>query len=128
MALNDSPTPTRGVPVQLDRERHLRFTLRTIREIRTEFGMDALTEGVSMEAIAKLLWYGLKHEDPDLTVEAVEELVDMQNLTELIQAVTAATGGRMPTVVEEPPAQDPPAEPTAAADSPAAGALQMVTG
>jgi len=129
MANNDSPTPTRGIPVQLDRERHLRFTLRTLREIREEFGASVLASGFAMEAIAKLLWYGLKHEDPDLSVEAVEDLVDMENLTTVIEAVTAATGGRIPTAADtQSPPVDAPAPAPAAEPSPTAGATETVTG
>ena len=42
-----SPTPTRGIPVQLDKERRLRFTLGTMRKLQEEFGEDALEKGVS---------------------------------------------------------------------------------
>lgn len=87
-----TPTPTRGVPLMLDRQRYLRFSLRTMREMRAKFGPDALKEGFDTNSIAELLWFGLRGEDPELTVEAVEELVDMEQLAEVMAAVSLATG------------------------------------
>jgi len=101
MTTPDNPTPTRGVLVTLDRPRHIRYTLRALREIRTEFGEDALTRGVSADSVAKLLWFGLRHEDPDLTIEQVEEMVDLENLDEVMRAVGVATSGRVTTTVGE---------------------------
>lgn len=89
-----TPTPTKGVPLMLDRERHLRFSLGTIRRLKDKLGKTALEEGVSTDLLAELLWFGLTHEDADLTVEQVEEMVDLEHLTEVMDAVSAATGQR----------------------------------
>ena len=89
-----TPTPTRGVPVMLDKKRHLRFSLKTMRELREKFGENALETGLDQDAIATLLWYGLRHEDPELTPELVEDMVDLEQLTEVMQAVFKATGTR----------------------------------
>lgn len=87
-------TPTRGVPVELDRTRHLRYSLGTVRKIMEEFEVDD-PEKIPLDVtnLGKFLWYGLKHEDPDLTVEDVEEMVDMQNIVPLHEAVGEAMGG-----------------------------------
>lgn len=87
-----TPTPTRGVPVLLDRERRFRYTLRTIREITKEFGEGALSMELTGEKLAKVLWHGLKHEDPDLTVEQVEDAIDLENLHEVLDAMKKAMG------------------------------------
>ena len=87
-----TPSPTRGVPIVLDRERHLRFSLKTMREMREKFGPDGLKAGFNQDKIAELLWYGLRGEDPGLTVEDVEELVDLETLSAVMEAVSLATG------------------------------------
>jgi len=87
-----TPTPTRGVVVQLDRERRLRYTLGVMRKIREEFGKDAVEEGFANDDLAKLFLYGLQHEDPDLTLEQVEEMVDGENLKSLTDAMVEAFG------------------------------------
>lgn len=97
----NSPTPTRGVVIQLDKERHLRFSLKTMRELREAFGDDALEKGVGTDAIAQLLWYGLRWEDPGLTVEDVEDLVDLENLEDMMLAVAKATGNRAAITEEQ---------------------------
>lgn len=89
-----SPTPTRGVPIQLDRERHLRYSLKTLREMQEALGASTFATGLDQTAIGRVLWYGLRHEDPDLTVEAVEELVDLESLEDVMAAIVRATGGR----------------------------------
>ena len=97
-----TPTPTRGVPLTLDGvERRLRFTLRTIRQLKEKLGKTALEEGVSTDLLAELLWFGLKHNDPSLTVEQVEEMVDLEQLTEVMDAVAKATGQRSQLVKGE---------------------------
>jgi hypothetical protein len=89
-----TPTPTRGVPILLDRERHIRFSMGTVRKLREELGENALEEGVAVDMLPRLMWYGLKHEDPELTVEQVEELVDLENLLDVMNVISQATGQR----------------------------------
>jgi len=101
------------VPIVLDKLRHLRYTLRTIRKIREEFGADAIEDGVPAALLGKFVWYGLTHEDPDLSLEQVEEMVDGQNLEEVSNALLAAFGQK-PTV-------NPPSA-TGVADAPVADA------
>lgn len=87
-----TPTPTRGVVVMLDKERRLRYTLGTMRKIREEFGADAVEKGFATDELSRLFLYGLKHEDPKLTLEDVEEMVDGENLKTLTDAMVAAFG------------------------------------
>lgn len=112
---NGTPTPTRGVPIELDRVRYLRYTLGSLRRIREEYGTDALKDGVSEEKLAKVIWYGLKTDDPTLKVEDVEDLVDMTKLAALTEAIGKAMGGKAkaeivplaPAVTESPAATEP---------------------
>jgi hypothetical protein len=63
-----------------------------MREIREEFGKKALEEGVITEHLAKLIWYGLRTEDPTITQTQVEDLVDGQNLGAVSDAMVEAFG------------------------------------
>jgi hypothetical protein len=77
----------------LDRERRLRFTFATRRQMLEELGgEEKLREGLSGDSLCKVLWYGLKHEDPELTLEQVEEIVDLENLRETVAAMSKALG------------------------------------
>ena len=97
------PTPTRGVLVVLDRPRRLRYTLGTLRRIREEFGEAVLSSGVAEDKLAKILWYGLRTDDPSLKPEDIEELIDLQQLPELVKALEVAMGGTARArVVEDP--------------------------
>ncbi len=96
-----NPTPSRGVPVELDKTRFLRYSLKTHNQIRKEFGDDTNITG---ERLAKLLWYGLVGDDPNLTVEDVEELVDLEHLDAIVEAVSKAMGrAGKASVVMDPP-------------------------
>ena len=85
------PSPTRGVPVTIDRERHFRYSLATLRKIEEELGGLDKIEGVGN--ITHVLWLGLKHEDEELTEEQLAELVDAEMLPDVIVAMRAAMGG-----------------------------------
>lgn len=91
MSNQQTPAPTRGVPVTLDKVRHIRYSFATIRKIREEFG-DAALGKMGEGQLAKILLYGLQHEDPELTEQALEDLIDMQNLKEVVQAMSKAMG------------------------------------
>lgn len=95
------PAPTRGVPIMLDRLRHIRFPLGIVRRIREELGDDALTEGIPVHQISKLLHYALLHEDPSMTPDKAEMLVDLENMKEVTYAIVKATG-RDPKELEGP--------------------------
>jgi hypothetical protein len=75
------PSPTKGVPVELDRTRHLRFPLGVLR------GIEADTQ------LATVMYLGLKHEDPELTVEQVGEMIDLEMMPGLVEPLKIATGG-----------------------------------
>lgn len=83
--------PTRGVPVELDRTRYLRYSMATMAEIDEEFG--GLSKAKGIRASIKVITLGLKGDDPDITEEQVAELVDGQNLATVMEAVAEAFGG-----------------------------------
>ena len=81
---NAKPAPTRGVAVELDRTRYLRYTLGVLKRLQ-EHGAD--------NSLGQILLLGLKSDDPALTVEQVEEMIDLENLHTLFDPVKRATGG-----------------------------------
>ena len=81
--------------VELDRPRRLKYGFRALRLIREHFGENwSLKQLADLEIdqLIVLLWAGLIWEDPNLTIEKVEELIDQKipesytigNLTNLI--------------------------------------------
>ena len=83
------------VPVQLDKERHLRLTLNSMIEFEELTGksiMQGFTE-ISMKEMRTLLWLGLKWEDAELTEEMLGDLVDLSNVTEVAGAIRQALPG-----------------------------------
>jgi hypothetical protein len=89
-----TPTPTRGVPVKLDRERHLRYSMATLRKMREVFKPGELEGGVTDDKIVRVLWFGLRDDDPELTEAQIEDMVDMENLDPLMEALNKALGSR----------------------------------
>lgn len=92
MSNGQTPAPTRGVPVDLGdgKARYLRYSFKVIRQIREQFGENALTSGLNDGHLAAILKFGL--DDQEITIEQIEELVDMQNLKSVMDAMTKAMG------------------------------------
>jgi hypothetical protein len=94
--------PVRGLRLELDRPRHLRFTLGALRRIEEASGIgieqqEALAEwSRTLEGVTTMLWAGLCHEDPDLTLEQVYEIVDIENFSQIRAAIDQAVGVAMP--------------------------------
>lgn len=99
MAKND--IKVREVAITLDKKRTLRYDLNAFAELE-ELGMgtsgevmEVLQDG-SMKAMRGLLWAGLIHEDPELTLQQVGFWVTMDNLEDVSQKVTEAITGSLP--------------------------------
>lgn len=77
--------------INLDKERVLFFNLNALCALE-EMGVDIahLGESVKMSQIRAILWAGLTHEDAALTIEEVGNLITMENLQEVSEAITAA--------------------------------------
>lgn len=69
----------RSVPITLDKERNLLLDFNAIAdagEVSGKAVMEFITgESVSFPGMRALVWAGLKHEDPKLTLKAVGELI-----------------------------------------------------
>ena len=88
-----TPAPQRGVPVELDKTRRLRYSFATRRKLIEDLGgEEALMKGLVGEQICKVVWYGLVWEDPNLTIADVEEMVDFENLMDVVSAMSKALG------------------------------------
>lgn len=85
------PNPTKGIPVDLDKERHLRYSLGAMKDIEDKFGSLDQVSGVGDTIY--VIWRGLVHEDEDLTEDDVAEMVDGENLGDVMDAVARAFGG-----------------------------------
>lgn len=92
------------IPIQLDKERHLKFDLNAFAELEELYGdintaFEAMQKG-SIKAIRAMLWAGLIHEDKTLTVEQVGSMIDMSNINEVMSAIAQAISEAMPKVDE----------------------------
>ena len=80
------------VTVKLDKERHLRLTLKGLLEFEKFTGKNLLRglnlDDLSMEDSAVLLWASLVHEDPELTYDAILDMVDLSNIAAVMEAMT----------------------------------------
>ena len=79
-----APTPTRGVAVDLDCRRYLRYPLKVLKSLQAEGAAASL---------GQILFLGLKTDDPELTLDFVESLIDLESLPTLFGPVKKATGG-----------------------------------
>lgn len=80
------------VTIMLDRERTLRLTMRGLFAFKKATGKD-LIKGIGKEEFTAedsmaLLWACLIHEDRELTLEQVENIVDLSNLSVVQNAIT----------------------------------------
>jgi len=81
---NDAPpAPTRGVAIELDRTRYLRYPLKVLKQLQNE----------PNRTLGDILLLGLQADDPALTIEQVEDMIDLENLNTLFAPVKRATGG-----------------------------------
>lgn len=80
------------VPITLDKERNLRYTLNSFRILEKEFDIkvDSLGENITLETIQALLYVGLRHEDKTLTFEEVGDMVDFGNMAEVNEKISKA--------------------------------------
>jgi hypothetical protein len=103
----ETPKALDPVDVMLDKKRRLRFTMGSLRraqrrleEIRGEkiSIFELLSEKnkdkLSPDEIVVLFHQGLRADDPNLTEEQVEELIDVRELDALAEKLAQALGGQ----------------------------------
>lgn len=73
--------------INLDKPRRLRWSLKGLREINRLQGEDI----PQMDMVTRILLLGLQWEDPDLTEEALEEMLNTDNLGDVMEAINGVT-------------------------------------
>ncbi len=85
------------VVVELDRPRKLRFDLGAQKAFYRETGVGIQRfDQENPEHICALIWASLLRDDPSLTVDQVDEMIDMGNLEYVFERVTEAINRSMP--------------------------------
>ena len=76
-------------------ERHLYYNLNSLEIIEDLNGstLDKVTKNISMKTLKALVYAGLVHEDKDLTVEAVGEMIGFEDIQVVSEAIGQAFGG-----------------------------------
>jgi len=86
--------PKPFVKIKLDRERHLRFTLKALLEVEEHFGVPYHSlnpQEWKLQDVLFLLWVGLKHEDESLTFDDVVRIADeAESLSYVFEKVAQA--------------------------------------
>ena len=103
------------IPVVLDRPRTLLFDFNALALFEEATGLSVLAGGMTVGSVRELrafLWAGLRHEDPDLTLEDVGRMVHSGNMAALMAQITAALSLAMPKASE--PEDEPVGEATGA--------------
>lgn len=94
------------VTVKLDKERHLRLTLKGMLEFQNITGMNLLKgfnlTKFSLEETAALVFACLLHEDKELTYDDVLCMIDISNLKTVIEALSTCLEQSVPEEGERP--------------------------
>lgn len=88
------------VYIELDRPRAIEYKLRAFARMEEKYGsidaaMNAMESG-SIEAISFMLWCGLVHEDPELTLEQVQDMVDIRDMEYVADKMGQVMNSDMP--------------------------------
>jgi hypothetical protein len=90
----------KGVPVMLDKERHLKLDLNAMVRFEEATGKSFLkgfdTDNLTAKGMLSLFWACLLHEDPALTQEQVGSWIDATNMTALSDAMNKAISVSLP--------------------------------
>ncbi|MBD1372497.1 hypothetical protein IC620_09020 [Hazenella sp. IB182357] len=79
------------VDIQLDKQRRLKFTMNALSELEDVMGKPVTELGnVGMKELRALLWAGLIHQNPDLTLQEAGDLMDLENIEYIGEKVAEA--------------------------------------
>lgn len=83
------------VTITLDKERHLHFTLNSLELIEdlTGVSIDKIGDNMNMKLLKAIIYAGLKHEDSELTLESVGEMIGFEDIEKVSKAIAEAFGG-----------------------------------
>ncbi len=106
----ERPTTPATITLSDGKERVLRYSIGTMKKLRDKFKASLFKGGlndIDEDKLPVLIWHGLVHEDPSLTLEQVEELIDAQMLPYVMSRFFLAFGGKAKNepkpVIETPP-------------------------
>lgn len=89
--MSPNTSPIQPVPVTLDKPRSLRYDAFALMMAERKLGKPiARLDYESLETTLTILWAGLVHEDPRLTVEEVARFVNPGEFGEISQKITEA--------------------------------------
>lgn len=102
-----------GIEVILDKKRHLKYTFKSIRIITKKYGslqkaIECLQikgeeiDDEALEVISTLTYAGLIHEDGDLTLDKVENMMDFRHLADLPDKIVKALSLSLPASDDKP--------------------------
>lgn len=81
------------VEIELDKKRRLKFNMNALTELEDVLGMPITglsDQKVGMKELRAMLWAGLLHDDPDLSLREAGDLIELENLQEISEKVTEA--------------------------------------
>lgn len=88
------------VPINLDRRRHLVYDLDAVYELEQIYGsFTKAIKSVRLDAFddtARVLYFGLRHEDDTLSVAYVDQLINVTNRYEVIEKIIKAVSLSLP--------------------------------
>lgn len=93
--------PKQYVPIELDKTRNLRYGYKAMQQVEDRLGIHLSQlnfDSVSLNELAIILLAGLQHEDNDLTVDKLVDILDEFDLTiieELAEKLGKAIGEAM---------------------------------
>lgn len=86
------------VDIELDKPRKIKYTNGAFRKFKEVTGQSAfkISPDDFNDYISELLWSGLLHEDREITVGEIDDLVGPSNMYYVISKITEAWGLAMP--------------------------------
>ena len=95
------------VTITLDKERHLRLTMKGMVAFERQTGKNLLKgfdfNDMSLEDTAALIWACMVHEDKELTCDDVMSMIDLQDMTTVLEALTVCLSNSLPEAKEAAP-------------------------
>lgn len=88
------------IPIDLDKRRHLVYNLDAIYDLEQAYGsFNLAVRSVRIDAFddtARMLYFGLRHEDSTLTEADADQLVNVTNRLEVIGKIISAISAALP--------------------------------
>lgn len=86
------------VPIQLDRERRLKYDFSALCVLEEKFNinlfdgktLNEMSSAISPPLLSKLIYAGLLHETPDVTLDEVRDAMQLSQLSQYIEQFTEA--------------------------------------